>query len=95
MNEIEMTTEVLLVEERAIFCVVISRVLAVEWDSDVRNPDLLRRRIREGEADYGPFTGRFQAVDGTGYCEPRYIRVVGTTSEPADIPFAVHSEVGT
>lgn len=85
-----MTTKVLLVEERALLCVEVSRVLAVEWDSDVRNPDLLRRRLREGEADYGPF----HAVDGQGYLEPLSVRVVGTTQEPADIPLPVESEVG-
>jgi hypothetical protein len=78
--------EVLLVEERALFCVEVSRILAVEWDSDVRNPDLLRRRIQQGEADFGPFKDRFEVADGTGYLEPRSIRVVGTTTEPADIP---------
>lgn len=89
-----MKSEVLLVEERALLCVEVSRVLAVEWDSDVRHPDLLRRRIREGEADYGPFTGRFQAVDAAGYLEPLTIRVVGTTDDAADIPLAVESGVG-
>ena len=89
-----MKSEVLLVEERALFCVEVSRTLAVEWDSGVRNPDLLRRRIREGEADYGPFTSLFQVLIGTGYLEPLSVRVVGTTTEPADIPLAVESEVG-
>ena len=89
-----MTTEVLLVEERAIFCVEISRVLAVEWGSDVRNSDLLRRLIQQGEANYGPFTDRFQKTDGTGYLKPLCIRVIGTTDEPADVPLAVESEVG-
>lgn len=90
-----MQPEVLLVEERALFCVEVSRVLAVEWDSPVRNPDLLRRHIREGESDYGPFTDRFKVMPGTGYLEPVAIRVVGTTSEPADIPLANEGEVGT
>jgi hypothetical protein len=85
----------LLVEERALFCVEVSRVLAVEWDSPVRNPDLLRRRIREGEADFGPFTSLFQVLDGSGYLEPLSIRVVGTTDEPADIPLVRESEVGS
>jgi hypothetical protein len=85
MNKTNMSTEVLLVEERALFCVEVSRVLAVEWDS-VWNPDLLRRQIQQGEADYGPFKDRFEVADGTGYLEPRSIRVVGTTTEPADIP---------
>ena len=89
-----MKPEVLLVEERALFCVEVSRVLAVEWDSPVRNPHLLRRHIREGEADFGPFTDRFQVLDGTGYCEPLAVRVIGTTHEPADIPLATESEVG-
>jgi hypothetical protein len=90
-----MKPEVLLVKERALFCVEVSRTLAVEWDSDVRNPDLLRRRIREGEADYGPFTSLFQVTPSTGYLEPLSIEVVGTTDEPADIPLATgESEVG-
>lgn len=94
LNDLKiMTTEVLLVEQRALFCVEVSRVLAVEVDSDVRSPDLLRRRIREGEADYGPFTDRFQVLNGTGYLEPLSIRVVGTTTDHADIPLAVESEV--
>ena len=81
-----MKSEVLLVEELALFCVEVSRTLAVEWDSGVRNPDLLRRRIREGEADYGPFTSVFQVLIGTGYLKPFSISVVGVTDEPADIP---------
>lgn len=90
-----MKTEVLLVHERAIFCVEVSRTLAVEWDSDVRNPDLLRRRIHDGEADYGPFTGRFQVHEGTGYLEPVSVSVIGVTGEPADIPLtAEESGVG-
>ena len=88
-----MKTEVLLVEERALLCVEVIRTIAVEWDSDVRSLDLLRRRIREGEADYGPFVDRFQPVQGTSYVEPMTIRVIGATYEPADIPLAVESEV--
>ena len=88
-----MKTEVLLVEERALLCVEVKRTLAVEWDSDVRSPDLLRRRIHDGEADYGPFVDRFQPVQGTSYVEPMTIRVIGATDEPADIPLAVESEV--
>ena len=88
-----MTTEVLLVEERAIFCVEISRVLAVEWGSDVRNSDLLRRRIGEVEADFGHFSRRFQLVDGTGHVESLSIRVIGATNEPTDIPLALGSGV--
>lgn len=88
-----MKPEVLLVEERALFCVEVSRILAVEWDSDVRNPDLLRRRIKEGEADFGPFIDRFQVLKGTGYLEPLSIKVVGQTDGPADMPLANESEV--
>jgi hypothetical protein len=90
-----MKTEVLLVEERVLYCVEVSRVLAVEWDSDVRNPHLLRRRIREGEANYGPFTEYFQVAPDTGYWKPLSVRVVGTSDGPADIPLATESEVGT
>lgn len=72
----------------------VSRILAVEWDSEVRSPDLLKRRIREGEANYGPFTSLFQVLEGTGYLEPLSVGVVGTTDEPADIPLATESEVG-
>ena len=89
-----MKTEVLLVKERALFCVEVSRTLAVEWDSDVRDPDLLQRRIREGEADYGSFTSLFQVTPTTGYLEPLSIEVVGTTDEPADIPLARVEEDG-
>ena len=88
-----MNTEVLLVEERALLCVEVIRTIAVEWDSDVRSPDLLRRRIREGEADYGPFVDRFQPVQGKSFVEPMAIRVIGATDEPVDIPLAVESEV--
>ena len=88
-----MKTEVLLVEERALLCVEVMRTLAVEWDSDVRSPDLLRRHIREGEADYGPFADRFQPLSGMAYVEPLTIRVIGPTDEPADIPLATESEV--
>lgn len=89
-----MKSEVLLVRERAIFCVEVSRILSVEWDSEVRDPNLLRRRIREGEADFGPFTSRFQVLKGSGYLEPLSIEVVGTTDEPADIPLSAEREVG-
>jgi hypothetical protein len=90
-----MKSEVLLVQERALFCVKVSRILAVEWDSDVRSPYLLRRRIREGEADYGPFTDRFRVHEGTGYLEPVFVSVVGVTDDSADIPLtAEESEVG-
>lgn len=88
-----MKSEVLLVEERALFCVEVSRILAVEWDSDVRSPDLLRRRIREGEADFGPLTDRFQVLNGTGYLEPSSIQVVGQTDGPADMPLVKEGEV--
>jgi len=89
-----MKTGVLLVEERALFCVEVSRTLAVEWDSEVRSPDVLRRRIRKGEAYYGPFTSLFQVLCGTGYLEPLSVRVVGAAVEPADIPLVDESEVG-
>ena len=88
-----MKTEVLLVEERALLCVEVMRTLAVEWDSDVRSPDLLRRRIHDGEADYGPFVDRFQPVQGMAYLEPLTIRVIGAIDEPVDIALAVESEV--
>jgi hypothetical protein len=88
-----MKTEVLLVEVRALLCVEVMRTLAVEWDSDVRSPDLLRRRIRDGEADYGPFVDRFQPVQGMAYLEPLTIRVIGAIDEPVDIALAVESEV--
>ena len=83
----------MLVEERALFCVEVSRVLAVEVDSHW-NPDLLGRRISEGESDFGPFTDLFQVTPGTGYLESLSLRVVGTTSEPADIPLATESDEG-
>lgn len=88
-----MKTEVLLVEERALFCVEVSRTLAVEWEPEVRNSDLLRRHICEGELDYGPFADRFQILSGTGYLEPVSIRVIGPTDEPADIPLSTESGV--
>ncbi len=88
-----MKTEVLLVEKRALLCVEVTRILAVEWDSDVRSPDLLRRRISEGEADYGRFTDRFKVLDGSCYLAPLSASVVSTTSEPADMPLAGESEV--
>lgn len=89
-----MKSEVLLVHERALFCVEVSRILAVDWDCPIRSPHLLQRRIREGEADYGPFTNLFRIVPNTGYLEPLSVRVVGTTDGPADIPLTTESEVG-
>jgi hypothetical protein len=88
-----MKTDVLLVEKRALFCVKASRILSVEWASDARNPDLVQRRIREGEADYGPFTDRFRLVPNTAYLEPRATNCVGMVDESADIPLATESGV--
>lgn len=90
-----MKTEILLVKERALRCVEVTRTISLEVPVGYRGPQLLRRLLAEGEQDYGPFASFFSPVPGTEYLEPVRLWVIGTTDEPADIPFARESEVGT
>jgi hypothetical protein len=94
MNEIKMKTEVLLVEERALLCVEVSRTIAVEVAVGYRGPHLIRRCLAEGELDFGPFTSLYSPAAGTERLKTLSVRVVGRTDEPADIPLAKESEVG-
>jgi hypothetical protein len=53
----------------------------------------IRGPIAEGKRDYGPFVSYFVPVSGTERLSRVGLRVIGTTTEPADIPLAVESEV--
>lgn len=89
-----MKTDVLLVEERALYCVEVSRTISVEVPFGHRGSHLIRRSLAEGELDFGPFTSFFSPVAGTARLESLSVRVVGSTDGPADIPLARESEVG-
>ena len=89
-----MKTDVVLVEERALFCVEVSRTISVEGPFGHRGSHLIRRSLAEGELDFGPFTSFFSPVAGTARLETLSVRVVGSTDAPADIPLARESEVG-
>lgn len=53
-----------------------------------------RGPIAEGERNYGPFVSYFVPVSGTERLSRVGLGVIGTTTEPADMPFAQESEVG-
>lgn len=89
-----MKTEILLVEERALRCVEVTRTISVEVPFGCRASYLIRRKLAEGELDFGPFADLFSPVPGTERHETLSVRVVGSTDEPADIPLRMEMGVG-
>lgn len=83
-----MQTEKLLVRDTVLRCVHAERTLVVEVPEGLRDHALLRRIVKEGDADLGPFP--FDPVAGSEYLEPVRLEIIGVTREPADIP---HVEV--
>lgn len=79
-----MQTEKLLVRETVLRCVHAERILVVEVPAGLRNHDLLRRIVREGDLDWGPF--QFCPIEGTEYLEPVRLEILELTNEQADIP---------
>lgn len=79
-----MQTEKLLVRETVLRCVHAERTLVVEVPVGLRNHDLLRRIVREGDLDWGPF--QFDPVEGTEYLEPVRLEILGVTHGQVDIP---------
>jgi hypothetical protein len=77
-------TEKLLVEETCLRSVEVRRRLVVEVPSGLRNHDLLRRIVKEGDLDLGPFP--FDPVAGTEFLEPVRVQILGVTDSPVDIP---------
>jgi hypothetical protein len=88
-----MKTDIVLVEERALLCVEVSRTISVEVPFGCRASYLIRRKLAEGELDFGPFTSFFSPVSGTARLETLSVRVIGSTDAPADIPLAAEGEV--
>jgi hypothetical protein len=76
-------TDTLLIHEVVLRCVHAERTLVVEVPAGVRDHNLLRRIVKEGDLDFGPFP--FHAVEGTEYREPFRLQIIGLTGEPADI----------
>jgi len=77
--------ERLLIKERCVRGVEVTRTLVVEVPSGLRDHARLEEIIREGELDWGPF--QFEIVPGTEHLETMGIDVLGDTAEPADIPW--------
>jgi hypothetical protein len=77
-------TEKLLVEETCLRCVEVRRQLVVEVPAGLRSHHLLRRIVKEGDLDLGPFP--FDPVAGTEYLEPVRLQILGVTDSPVDIP---------
>ncbi len=80
-----MKTEKLLVRETVCKCVHAERILVIEVPEGVRHHNLLRRIVREGDLDFGPFP--FREVEGSEYFEPVRLQIIGLANEPADIPW--------
>lgn len=89
-----MNTEVLLVEQRALRCVEVTRTLSLEVPVGVRDPRDLAALIEVGERNFGPFGAYYVPVSGTEKLGHLEVRIIGTAGEPADIPLATESEVG-
>jgi hypothetical protein len=89
-----MNNEILLVEQRALRCVEVTRTISLEVPVGVRDPQYLRTLIAEGERNFGPFGAYYVPVSGTEKLGHLGLRVIGATDEPADIPLAVESGVG-
>jgi hypothetical protein len=89
-----MKTDIVLVEERVIYRVEKTRVISVEVPFGERASYVIRRKLAEGELDFGPFTDLFSPVPGTEKYETLSVRVVGSTDEPADIPLLLEMGVG-
>jgi hypothetical protein len=80
-----MKTVKIVVEQHALRCVRVKRRVVLEVDENQSlDPALLRRDIKEGEEDYGPFP--WDPVEGSEYLEPGRLGVLGVTDEVADIP---------
>ena len=77
-------TERVLVHETVLQCVHAERTLVVEVPAGVRDHNQVRRIVKEGDLDFGPFP--FRAVEGTEYLEPYRLQNIGLTGQPADIP---------
>jgi hypothetical protein len=93
-RKVKMKTQTLLVEERALRCVEVTRTISLEVPVGYRSPCYLRARIAEGEWNYGPFVSYFVPVSETEKVGHLGLRVIGLTDEPADIPLVKESEVG-
>jgi hypothetical protein len=78
-------TEKLLVHETVLRRVRAERTLVVEVPEGMRHHNLLRRIVKEGDLDYGPFP--FVVLEGTAYTEPCRLQIIGLANEPADIPW--------
>jgi len=65
-----------------------------EGKASMENIGESRGPIAEGERDYGPFVSYFVPVSGTERLSHVGLRVIGTTTEPADITLAMESEAG-
>ena len=78
-------TERVLVHETVLQCVHAERTLVVEVPAGVRDHNQVRRIVKEGDLDFGPFP--FHAVEGTEYLEPCRLQIIGLANEPADIPW--------
>jgi hypothetical protein len=78
-------TERLLIEEKCVCSMEVTRTLVVEVPSGIRDHARLECFIREGELDWGPF--QFEIVAGTEHRKPAGLRILGGTEEPADIPW--------
>lgn len=79
-----MQTEKLLVRETVLRCVHAERTLVVEVPAGLRDHALLRRIVKEGDQDWGPF--QFDPVEGSEYLEPVRLEILELTNEQADIP---------
>jgi hypothetical protein len=62
-------------------------VLEIPADSPWDDPEWLRRVLHHGEADYGPFPAR--PIEGTLERRLLGVRVLGESSQPADIGWEV------
>jgi hypothetical protein len=78
-------TDKLLIHEVVLRCVHAERTLVVEVPAGVRDHNQLRRIVKQGDLDFGPFS--FHAVEGTEYLEPIRLQIMGLANEPADIPW--------
>lgn len=88
-----MKTEILLVEQRALRCVEVTRTISLEVPDGFRDLGYLRSGIADGERNYGPFESYYFPVSGTEKLGHLGLRIIGTTDGPADIPLATESGV--
>lgn len=89
-----MKTEVLLVEQRALRCVEVKRIISLEVPVACRDPEWLSLLIAEQERDGELFVPLYTPVAGTESAKVIDVRLLGSAHVFGDSPRSDESGVG-